>query len=337
MGFRLRKSFKIAPGVRMTVSHRGVGYSVGGRGMRISRSAGGRLTGSVGIPGSGLSYSTRLDGGRPRRPSRPASRPQPKTAQPQQNKPGLFAPAPEKELYRALFEDRDRGRLPHIAGRHPDWAPLCAAFDGLLSYHGRDLAHAEAALRTALDHGGEIADHPFVRAYVDMPVITLRIAHGVDAALPPSREAVGLTLAELYQATGRPEQAIAVVEGLEPTFSAAVSLAELYSETGRHDAVIDLTNNLSNASDPHAFLLVMRARALAAGGMGDGAHQTLKEVLRRRGTDPEIVTLAGIEQARLALDRGERARARQILERLYARDAAFPGLADLLRQVESAD
>ncbi|WP_409270109.1 DUF4236 domain-containing protein [Neobacillus sp. SCS-31] len=62
MGLRFRKSFKIAPGVRMTVGKTGVGVSVGGRGLRYSVHSSGRRTSTAGIPGSGLSYSSSSGG-----------------------------------------------------------------------------------------------------------------------------------------------------------------------------------------------------------------------------------------------------------------------------------
>lgn len=61
MGLRYRKSFKLAPGVRMTVSKSGLGYSVGRNGMRVTKSARGGLSSTVGLPGSGLRYTTNLD------------------------------------------------------------------------------------------------------------------------------------------------------------------------------------------------------------------------------------------------------------------------------------
>ena len=60
---RFLKRVKIAKGVTLNISKRGAGLSAGPKGMKISRSAGGRLTGSMGIPGSGLSYRTRLNPG----------------------------------------------------------------------------------------------------------------------------------------------------------------------------------------------------------------------------------------------------------------------------------
>jgi Protein of unknown function (DUF4236) len=54
MGFRMRKSIKVAPGVRVNVSKGGVGASVGGKGGRASVHSSGRRTVSAGsgvIPG----------------------------------------------------------------------------------------------------------------------------------------------------------------------------------------------------------------------------------------------------------------------------------------------
>ena len=56
MGFRFRKSFKIAPGVRVNVGKKSVGISAGVKGARVSVNSSGRKTTTVGIPGTSLSY-----------------------------------------------------------------------------------------------------------------------------------------------------------------------------------------------------------------------------------------------------------------------------------------
>ena len=56
MGFRFRKSFKIAPGVRLNIGKKSVGISAGVKGARVSVNSSGRKTTTVGIPGTGLSY-----------------------------------------------------------------------------------------------------------------------------------------------------------------------------------------------------------------------------------------------------------------------------------------
>jgi len=56
MAFRIRKSFKIAPGIRVNVSKSGVSTSVGGKGTTVNLSKRGtKVTSSV--PGTGISSS----------------------------------------------------------------------------------------------------------------------------------------------------------------------------------------------------------------------------------------------------------------------------------------
>lgn len=57
MGLRYRKSIKIVPGVKLNLSKAGVSTSVGKRGATVNFSKRGTRA-TVGIPGSGLSYST---------------------------------------------------------------------------------------------------------------------------------------------------------------------------------------------------------------------------------------------------------------------------------------
>ena len=55
MGYRFRKSIKAGP-VRINVSKSGVGYSVGGKGFRYTKKAGGGTRTTVSIPGTGISH-----------------------------------------------------------------------------------------------------------------------------------------------------------------------------------------------------------------------------------------------------------------------------------------
>ena len=56
MGLRFRKSVKIAPGVRLNISKKSVGISAGVKGYRKSINSSGRVTTSIGGPGTGVSY-----------------------------------------------------------------------------------------------------------------------------------------------------------------------------------------------------------------------------------------------------------------------------------------
>ena len=62
MGLFYRKSVNFGP-FRVNLSKSGVGYSVGGRGFRVGKSARGRRYSAFSIPGSGVGYRSSSKGG----------------------------------------------------------------------------------------------------------------------------------------------------------------------------------------------------------------------------------------------------------------------------------
>lgn len=62
MGFRFRKTFRVAPGVRLNLSGSGLSLSTGIRGASVNVGTRG-IYSNLGIPGTGVSFRTRLDGG----------------------------------------------------------------------------------------------------------------------------------------------------------------------------------------------------------------------------------------------------------------------------------
>ena len=65
MGFRFRKTIRLLPGLRLNISKSGLSTSIGGKGATLNLGPRG-ARGTVGIPGTGLSYSTMLGGRRKR-------------------------------------------------------------------------------------------------------------------------------------------------------------------------------------------------------------------------------------------------------------------------------
>lgn len=57
MGWNVRRSKKIAPGIRLNFSKKGLGVSIGPKHSKISISPGKRITTNVGIPGTGVRYT----------------------------------------------------------------------------------------------------------------------------------------------------------------------------------------------------------------------------------------------------------------------------------------
>jgi hypothetical protein len=60
MGLRFQKRIRIFKGLTLNLSKSGASFTVGGRGASVNFSKD-KVTGNIGIPGTGLSYRQRLD------------------------------------------------------------------------------------------------------------------------------------------------------------------------------------------------------------------------------------------------------------------------------------
>lgn len=332
MAFRYRKSIKVMPGVRMTFSKSGVSYSAGTRGARITKTASGRVTRTVGIPGTGLSHTSSLgSSSRGKAASGPATAPTPAVPV-KPPKPGLLASKGEKALY-AAADSNDVGALERVSQEHPSEAIVSASLAALLHVRDGNTARARELLDWVLNTGREPTEHPLYRKYISAE-FSLKIAPGVTVRLAPSRDALGLMYAELCQDDGDLTAAIETVEGLDPNTITAVSLADLYSAAERHDDVIDLTNGITNEDDATALLCTYRGQALRALGHHVAAREALKEALKTKKRDNAIRHQAYIERALVYLDEGKKAQARKEAEKVMAEDRSHPDLAALLAAID---
>jgi tetratricopeptide (TPR) repeat protein len=326
MGFRMRKSIKVASGVRLNVSKSGVGASVGGKGARYSAHSSGRRTTTLGsgvIPGVYYQKSASGGGSRSGSTSQPGAAPYPK-------KPGLFAPKGEKQRYKAI-KAQDVQAIKRVGDEHTEFRLPSYSLAGLMML-GSDTREAERLLEEAFATGRDPATDKFVSTYLQTR-LELPIAKGVTAALPINRDAVGLALAELKQQHDDLAGAIDVVEQLEPNTYTAISLAELYAETGRWDDVIELTEGMKNEDDASALLCVFRGQALREQGFHDAAHEAFKEALRSRSRAAPIRHLALAERAKNYLAQGKKGMARKDLERILAEDSGYEGVREQLAEL----
>jgi tetratricopeptide (TPR) repeat protein len=218
--------------------------------------------------------------------------------------------------------------MKRVGEQHPDFRLASYSIAGLMILQDEP-TEAERLLGEAFATGNDPAADKFISSYL-FTRLELSIAEGVSAELPINRDAVGLALAELKQDAGNLDEAIEVVEQLEPTTYAAVSLAELYAQTGRWDDVIELTEGVKNEDDAAALLCVFRGQAFREQGFHDAAHESLKEALRSRSRAPEIRHLALAERAQNYLAQGKKAMARKDLERILAEDSSYEGVREQL-------
>lgn len=58
MGLRFRKSINLGGGARLNLSKSGVGFSVGTKGARVTKTAKGTTRTTLTVPGTGVSYVT---------------------------------------------------------------------------------------------------------------------------------------------------------------------------------------------------------------------------------------------------------------------------------------
>lgn len=338
----MRKSFKVAPGVRLNVSKKSVGLSAGTRGARVSMNTSGRVTRSVGVPGTGVGYvkSSQIGSKAKGKKVAPAQRSARAVAEqrmpaPKPVKPGIMAPAWEKALFRQLTGPADPVAIHAVGQAHPAAAPTVAMVETLrVIVPSGDVARGREVLGWLHSVQYDPTSDPFIAKYLGAPVAVIPVAPGVTVELPWSRDALGLYLAELEQETGNIAGAINIVEGLEPTTIAAVSLAKLYAEAEWWGDVVDLTNGLTNEDEASMFLLIQRATALREQGYNDAAREALKEALRPRSRPAELRHLALVARGRTYLADGKRGMARRDFERVLGEDAGFPEIRELLAEAQ---
>lgn len=330
MGFRIRKSIKVAPGIRLNLSKTGIGASVGSNYGRVSVHSSGRETFATrtGIPG--ITYMRSIKTHPDDRSAPPPPPPLPDEMR--LKKPGMFAPAGEKALYDAVMK-QDRA-LARAAGDEHDEARLAGYTLAGLWMMDDDPAQAMTLLRWVMDSGSEPANDPFVQRYLATDM-ELGLAEGVTAEFPICREAVGLSLAELLQDAGRITDAIDLVEGMEPTGHTAVSLAELYVLDGDWQQVVALTDGLANKDDATALLLTYRGVAFRETGVPDAAIEAFKLALRAPSRSARVRHLALVERARTLAAMGRKAPARKDVGRVLAEDSTNEAAQALSRDLSA--
>ena len=345
MGFRMRRSVQLLPGVRLNLSKSGIGYSVGVKGFRMSHGADGKVRRTVSLPGTGMSHVTVVgdtedgaDADAPAGRASGASRrvsgapPAAQPAGPVVSRPGLLAPKAHKALAEALTTG-DPAKVDAVGYANERVALAAAMFAGYLYLDRGDLDRAGDLLAWAFQTGKDPARDEFVAQYVQ-GTLTLEVVEGVEVLLPVGRSSLGLGLAEVRQAQGRAAEAIPAVEQLEPDVATAVSLCELNMVAGRFDEVVKLTEGIANSDDLTALLCTFRGVAFREQGYYDASRASSREALRFRSRHPVVRHRALLERARCYERERKFALARKDLERILAEDSDYPGLADALAELD---
>lgn len=333
MGFRMRKSFRVAKGVRLNVSKSGIGVSAGVRGARVSLHSSGRRTTTVGIPGSGLSYVSTSGGGKRR--SAGSARQVPIAETPAPIKPGLFAPKGEKELYKAIKDGAPVETIEQIANTYPTFRNAALAFAAVKRIQA-DQADSKALsiLGELFANGYDPASDAFSSKYLS-PVLSLSVSipSYPVARLPFSRALLAVAYAGGLFKTGRNDKALNLADYIKDTVAGQILLVELYDESGYTKQALSVTDNLNNDDEASMLLLVLRGKALAKLGYLDAALEAFKEALRYRSRPDQLKMFAWFNRAQAYANAGKFTQARKDAERVMAEDFGYDGIQDLMAQI----
>lgn len=354
MGYmRLRRSVKIAPGIRLNVTKTGIGLSAGVRGARYSVHSSGRKTSTIGIPGTGVSYMSVKGGGHAgssrsgeaRRVAPPAAPVVVSGAQaaPFLPKAGFFASTAEKRYREGLVAYLTDNKPAAIAAFEATLAADPAAMSAhLLAAIAIDtdvdrasvIRHLEAVVTTHASFPDKY-QAKFLPAGRTQLQLDVKITELISARVPFDATGATLLLAEAYQQDGRLEEAIGLVQQLheanpnDPAIQ--LSLADLLFADGDYDAVVEVTGHAKNDDNLTVALIHMRAAALAALGHQTAAFDSFRDALAKTANrDEGLLATVRYDRALAFEQAGQNAKARADYERLYANEPSYRDVRDRL-------
>ena len=335
MALRFRQSLKILPGLKLIISKRGLGLNLGVRGAHVTVNTQGQFTRSIGIPGTGLSDVKRTSLRKRKKGTskeyeevkeyeNQIPKPQPK------NTPSIFASKNEKLFFEALTVHE------------------ISSYKKLFSIPELELVSKSIAVQLAIqtDDGmkesihwfeeiwknkSDLVNNKWFKKYVSQIIVMIPVAPGILFQTYLDIQALGLLYIEVLQQGKDFTRAKQIAEELTANQISAISLSEIAVQLGEYDEVLSLTENIDNVDDSTAILLVFRAIALREKKLFDASKEVLKESLKSKKRNPDILHKALFERAKTHIAEGYKAKAKSDLERIVANDSDYPGVNELLK------
>jgi len=356
MGFRFFRRMKIAPGVTLNFSKSGPSVSLGPRGAKVTLAGKQGPRATVGVPGTGVYYTTTLG-----RRAKTARRRRPAGAPP--DEPGPLpppppAPRPEERLTMGFFKrlvtpaDEERfvdGLRELVSGnvgeayvhlQHATHLADGSLLAGIVALRLDDVTSAASYLKLASIDPGSLGH--YFRKYGVLPDLRVPITPEISAAVRPTLRDVLMVLVEAYQEMGQIDEAMSCLTRLlelDPgDLLMKLSLCEVLYETSRGDAaacqeILKQTENVGSYSDVHAALQLYRARALRSLDLNEAALDLLNEAARSsRSRSREIRLALQYERATLLEQAGREREARLQFEKILA---AEPDYEDVAQRLEA--
>ena len=351
VSYRLFRRLRIAPGLTVNLSKSGPSLSMGGRGAHVTiGGARGQRT-TVGLPGTGLYWTSVHRQANVRRSAAPPS-PSGQVAVPV-GAPVSGTPRAHQKLtlsffrrlvtsaeeqafvdgLRAMVEGDQVVALAHLRGAtHLADGAFVA---GCLALQAGALEEATTDLEAAVGASAGLG-RTFDRYGIQVTLV-LHVTEEISVSLEPNLESALLALVEAYQRLERTDDALIGLRRLQTLVPAdpivRLSMAELLVHRKPVDRAslaeaAKLGEDVSNDSAIHAAIRLHRATALRGLDLPDAAVALLSETLRRTADRPAELLQALRHERALAYDAaGQPKRARVDRERLYAEAPNYEDVA----------
>jgi hypothetical protein len=325
VAWRIRRTVKIAPGIRLNINKRGPSVRFGPKGVGMTVGPHGHRV-SAGVPGTGVyvyqQYGRKKSGSR-QTPSEPRSA-------------AVAAVVPKGERWPIGWA---------ITGAIATFLAV-SAFASHASGPGLVLLLLAGGCATAVY--ARLASATYKAAALVRRAATLPITERLpllEEALriaPRSAEA-RMLLAHAYLELERPVDAVAILNtGLETQPGDERLTLEL---AGARLAARDYAGVLASLEPKLASLdpeqpyaqqaLLLAAEALRESGDPGRGLEVIKRAPLRRHTLDTLLQFCLLARATCALDAGRRSEAKRDLDRLYALDPEFPGLEEALARASA--
>lgn len=351
MAFRFFRRIKIAPGLSFNLSKSGASVSLGPRGTKLTLGGSSGKRATVGLPGTGLYYTTKLNKKSGSGQSGKVSSPATEDDQEEDVRIGsaarlnlgffdeLFTPGIEKSFVRGLQHLLKREEGEALKDFIKASALSDGAFmSGMLAMKMDDVEKAQEYLTKALGYGKEIGK--YFKKYKTAMLLSMKISEETTVYVEPGTTALQLALVEVYQYKKEYDKAIGLLEKLMKKEAAnpivMLSYCELLFESGADNKknlkkIVKLSSDIENESAVHAAVMLYKGKALMALELLTAARDTFTSAIRKKkDRSDELINSLRYERALCYEAMGQKSRARKEFEKLYADDPDFEDTAQRL-------
>lgn len=350
MYFRFFRRMSIAPGLKLNLTKRGASFSAGPKGAKYTVGTSGRRA-TLGIPGTGLFYTGKV-GGKKQSSTRQRSQTT-SSAQAIQDIPPespeqkltlsflqrIFTPTNEKafiEGCKAFVQGNTESAYSHF--KNANNITDASFITGLIALKKEQFRVALKHFTKALSDIRNLGKY-FGKYQLDVSV-RLPITEETFTFIEPDRRGLLLALVDVYQELGQYQQSADCLKRLKridpEDIVVKLSTAELLWDTNPNSKshckqIVRLAQGIENNCSLGAALLFYRGKALGKLGLFDAARDSLTKAFRRKKDRPDELLLAiQYERALVYEQLGRKKRARNELEKVYAKSPDYEDVAQRL-------